>query len=73
MADRDPAIALLTYDDHQRAATLVDEMANVLGRWTTALPERRSETRFPAGHTGPEIASMLATLLAGVTARGPRP
>jgi hypothetical protein len=67
LAERDAAIALLTYDDRRRAATLVGDMADRLERWTTALPERRSDTRFPQGYTGPEIAGTLAALLDAVT------
>jgi hypothetical protein len=63
LAGRDPAIALLTYDDRRPVASLIGEIGHVLETWATALPERRPDTRFPAGHTGPEIAQVLATLL----------
>ena len=72
LAARDEAIALVTYTDERRAATCVGPVVDVLTRWRHALPERRADTRFAPGATGPELAAALARLLDDVSAVGRR-
>lgn len=69
LASRDEAIALVTYTDERRAATCVGAVTDILTRWRRALPERRADTRYAPGATGPELAAALAALLDQVTRR----
>lgn len=63
LAERDPAIALVTYTDAHRASAQTGAIADVLTKWSARLPERRADTRFAPGTTGPELAAALAALL----------
>ena len=69
LADRDPAIALFTYTDEHRAASLRPAIAALLARWCAHLPGRLDDTRFAPGSTGPELARVLADLLNGLEPR----
>ena len=63
LAQRDPAIAVLTYTDEHRACTLVGATAGLLAAWCEHPPARLADTRFAPGATGPELAARLADLL----------
>jgi hypothetical protein len=67
LAARDPAIALITYTDDEGVRSRVPRIATTLAQWRDGLPERRPDTRFAPGATGPELAASLGRLLDEVT------